>query len=46
MDKPQHMARLLSWALADVLLAYPNAIVCGEDVGAKGGVYNLSLIHI
>ena len=40
MEKPQHTARLLSWALADVLLAYPNAIVCGEDVGAKGGVYN------
>jgi 2-oxoisovalerate dehydrogenase E1 component len=39
MDKPQHMARLLSWALADVLLQYPNALVCGEDVGAKGGVY-------
>jgi 2-oxoisovalerate dehydrogenase E1 component len=39
-DKPQHMARLLSWALADILLAHPNAIVCGEDVGAKGGVYN------
>jgi 2-oxoisovalerate dehydrogenase E1 component len=39
-DKPQHMARLLSWTLADILLAYPNAIVCGEDVGAKGGVYN------
>ena len=39
-DKPQHMARLLSWALADVLLAHPNAIVCGEDVGVKGGVYN------
>ena len=39
-DKPQHMARLLSWALADILFAYPNAIVCGEDVGAKGGVYN------
>ena len=40
MEKPQHMARLLSWALADILLAHPNAIVCGEDVGAKGGVYN------
>ena len=39
MDKPQHMARLLSWALADLLLQYPNAIVCGEDVGPKGGVY-------
>lgn len=39
MEKPQHMARLISWALADVLLQYPNAIVCGEDVGPKGGVY-------
>ncbi len=42
MDKPQHMARLLSWALADLLLQYPGAIVCGEDVGAKGGVYNVT----
>ncbi|MCW1384736.1 thiamine pyrophosphate-dependent enzyme [Novosphingobium sp. KCTC 2891] len=39
MEKPQHMAKLLSWALADLLLQYPNAIVCGEDVGPKGGVY-------
>lgn len=39
MEKPQHMAKLLSWALADVLLEHPNAIVCGEDVGPKGGVY-------
>lgn len=39
-DKPQHMARLISWGLADLLLQYPNAIVCGEDVGPKGGVYN------
>ncbi|WP_338466583.1 thiamine pyrophosphate-dependent enzyme [Novosphingobium sp. ZN18A2] len=39
MDKPQHMAKLISWALADLLLQYPNAIVCGEDVGPKGGVY-------
>lgn len=39
MQKPQHMAKLISWALADLLLQYPNAIVCGEDVGPKGGVY-------
>ncbi|CAH0495841.1 alpha-ketoacid dehydrogenase subunit alpha/beta [Novosphingobium sp. CECT 9465] len=39
MDKPQHMAKLISWALADLLLQYPNAVVCGEDVGPKGGVY-------
>jgi 2-oxoisovalerate dehydrogenase E1 component len=42
MEKPQHMARLLSWALADILLAYPNVFVAGEDVGRKGGVYNVT----
>ena len=40
LDKPQHMARLISWALADLMLAHPEVIVCGEDVGPKGGVYN------
>lgn len=39
MERPQHMAKLVSWALADVLLAHPEAFVAGEDVGAKGGVY-------
>ena len=39
MARPQHMAKLLSWALADVLHAHPEAFVAGEDVGAKGGVY-------
>jgi len=42
MGKPQHMARLLSWTLADLMLAYPNIIVAGEDVGPKGGVYNVT----
>jgi 2-oxoisovalerate dehydrogenase E1 component len=42
MDKPQHMARLLSWTLADLMLAHPNIIVAGEDVGPKGGVYNVT----
>ncbi|TMJ19457.1 MAG: MFS transporter [Alphaproteobacteria bacterium] len=42
MDKPQHMARLLSWALADLMLAHRNVIVAGEDVGPKGGVYNVT----
>jgi 2-oxoisovalerate dehydrogenase E1 component len=41
-DKPQHMARLLSWAIADLMLAHPNIIVAGEDVGPKGGVYNVT----
>ena len=39
-DKPQHMARLISWALADLMLAHSEVIVAGEDVGPKGGVYN------
>jgi 2-oxoisovalerate dehydrogenase E1 component len=42
MEKPQHMARLLSWALADLMLAHPDIIVAGEDVGPKGGVYNVT----
>jgi len=41
-EKPQHMARLLSWTLADLMLAHDNIIVAGEDVGAKGGVYNVT----
>ena len=42
MEKPQHMARLLSWALADLMLAHANIVVAGEDVGPKGGVYNVT----
>jgi len=42
MDKPQHMARLLSWTIADLMLAHRNIIVAGEDVGRKGGVYNVT----
>lgn len=42
MDKPQHMARLISWALADLMLAHPEIAVMGEDVGPKGGVYNVT----
>ncbi|MFC0303738.1 MFS transporter [Sphingomonas sp. C8-2] len=42
MDKPQHMARLLSWALADAMLQWPQIVVAGEDVGPKGGVYNVT----
>jgi len=42
MDKPQHMARLLSWALADLMLQWPQIVVAGEDVGPKGGVYNVT----
>ena len=36
---PQPMSRLISWALADLMLAHEEIIVAGEDVGRKGGVY-------
>ncbi len=39
MQEPQPMSRLISWALTDLMLAYPEIIVAGEDVGRKGGVY-------
>jgi 2-oxoisovalerate dehydrogenase E1 component len=42
MEKPQNMARLLSWTLADLLLSHKEIIVAGEDVGPKGGVYNVT----
>jgi len=43
MDKPQHMARQINWALTDLMLEYRNIIVAGEDVGKKGGVYGVTL---
>lgn len=41
-DKPQHLAKLINWALADILLRYNNTVVFGEDVAQKGGVYNVT----
>lgn len=40
--KPQHLAKLINWALMDVLADNPNAVMCGEDIGQKGGVYNVT----
>lgn len=42
LDKPQHMARLLSWALTDLMLEQPQIILAGEDIGPKGGVYHVT----
>lgn len=39
---PQHMAKLINYGLADILLRYPNAVIFGEDVAQKGGVYNVT----
>jgi len=38
--RPRHLAFRIPQALTDILAAYPNAFVFGEDVGKKGGVYN------
>ncbi len=39
---PLTLAQTINATLQDVMTAYPNAIVFGEDVGAKGGVYGLT----
>ena len=41
-DKPQHMARLINWALTDLMAENANIIVAGEDVCEKGGVYGVT----
>ncbi len=38
----QHMAKLLNYALSDILLRYKNTIIFGEDVAEKGGVYHIT----
>jgi 2-oxoisovalerate dehydrogenase E1 component len=42
MEKPQHLAKLLNWAITDELLRHRDIVVAGEDVGAKGGVYGVT----
>ncbi|WP_141733167.1 thiamine pyrophosphate-dependent enzyme [Oligoflexus tunisiensis] len=39
---PQHMAKLINYGLADILLRYKNSVIFGEDVAQKGGVYNVT----
>src|SRR3546814_12028167 len=41
MDKPHPMARLLSGALADLMLTQGELIVPGAEVGPKSGVYKI-----
>ncbi|NNU81158.1 MFS transporter [Halovulum dunhuangense] len=42
MDAPQPMAKLINWALTDLMLTYPEIVLAGEDVGRKGGVYGVT----
>jgi 2-oxoisovalerate dehydrogenase E1 component len=41
--RPQHMARLINWALRDLMLRFPNVVAFGEDIAKKGGVYNVTV---
>ena len=40
--KKQHLAKLLNWTLIDLMAQYPSIVMCGEDIGKKGGVYNVT----
>lgn len=40
--RPRHMAFLINHALTDILAAYSNTILFGEDVARKGGVYHVT----
>ncbi|RRJ83932.1 dehydrogenase E1 component subunit alpha/beta [Aestuariirhabdus litorea] len=42
MAKPQPMGKLINWTLAELMAQRDNIVVCGEDVGAKGGVYHVT----
>jgi 2-oxoisovalerate dehydrogenase E1 component len=42
MAEPQPMSRIINWALTDLMLAHPDIVMMGEDVGRKGGVYGVT----
>lgn len=42
LDKPQHMAKLINFAMTDLMIAYPEIIMAGQDIGRKGGVYGVT----
>jgi len=41
-SKPAHMAKMINWALHDLMLEHPEIVLSGEDIGPKGGVYNVT----
>jgi 2-oxoisovalerate dehydrogenase E1 component len=41
-ERPRHLAVQLNRCLHDLLLAYPEAVLFGEDVAKKGGVYHVT----
>ena len=42
LEKPLHLAKLINMGLQEILQRYSGAVVFGEDVAQKGGVYNVT----
>jgi 2-oxoisovalerate dehydrogenase E1 component len=42
LDKPVHMGKLINLTLTELMARHSNIVVCGEDVGKKGGVYHVT----
>ena len=42
LKEPAHMAKMINWALHDLMLEHPEIVLAGEDIGPKGGVYNVT----
>lgn len=42
LTKPQHLAKLINWALIDLMAKHENMVMLGEDIAKKGGVYNVT----
>lgn len=42
LNKKQHLAKLINWALMDLMAEQKNIVMLGEDIAQKGGVYNVT----
>lgn len=42
LEKPMHLAKMINFGLQEILKQYPGAVIFGEDVAQKGGVYNVT----
>lgn len=42
LEKPLHLAKLINMGLQEIMMRYPGAVIFGEDVAQKGGVYNVT----
>ncbi len=42
LEKSLHLGKLINMGLHEVMQRYPGAVVFGEDVAQKGGVYNVT----